>query len=162
MYDIDVRCSLKGYTASTIVKWHCLLPFTSPRFSATSPKSQEMVVVQIVWVCIHMASIAAEVAQPPHIICMRWIWDAVWSTLVKWHRSLPFMLPRIRISAKHGYWLWCELCEWASISWPSIAAEGAQTPYLCMRWMWWTVWKDTASAIVKCIVCPPMSPRIRI
>ena len=100
MYDIDVRCSLKGYTASTIVKWHCLLPFTSPRFSAMSPKSQEMVVVQIVWVCIHMASIAAEVAQPPHIICMRWIWDAVWSTLVKWHRSLPFMLPRIRISAK--------------------------------------------------------------
>jgi hypothetical protein len=79
-YDMDVMCSLKGSTVSTIAKWYGLHTYIT-WLLANSLKSGE----RLWWWWSECASICpssptVEGAQTPHI-SMTWMWYAVWKVL---------------------------------------------------------------------------------
>jgi hypothetical protein len=68
---MDVMCSLKGSTASTIGGMVCTL--ASPRISANSPKSGDKVCCGNS-VSVHPYVYTQQLKVLKHLICIKWMW----------------------------------------------------------------------------------------
>ena len=113
---------------------------TSPRVSASSPKSGEMSVVVTVWECCHMPF-------------QHYNWRC--SNIL--HMYVIDVQTFFQLSQ-----IWGNVCGWNDKISPSITIEGAPTSYICMSWTWNTVWKvlqsqSYHSGVVSALTSPRVS-----